>query len=830
MGRIRNAKVEMQNAGLKSRIMARQGSVNGNRRGRRSRFFVLAFAFCISTFALSPRPAFAKNGAEPLNHYGLTTLQDSTIGARLMGRFKAKGQPVFLIHDPNLGLMQGDIMRFQDKAVLVDADVWQTLNDEGALGRLKVAPMVRVQAKATVPTWETRSKLVTGLREKKAYQLGAELLKILEETFGGIPSRQQIAIVFDGTSLVLMAPDEFLDQLKYATVRRVPASGKPQFLSVMPGRIFAGRPFRWQAWAADPAEPSGQLRYSLAGDLPKGLAWDAATHTLQGTPDTAGQWRLTAEARNGSGAFDTLAFVLTVRANQAPALAHPPKPVAVAGQAWTFQAEAVDPDHEGYDVRISSPGMPSGMTFDSATRAFQWTPPDSAAGQHMVLTLHLEDPAGGRTDTAFAIKVIPASDMLWSEGIKPSLPWDTLNQGKTYTWEAGASAVAWAQQGITLTDVTGADFTGFRDGSLTLRPMEAGTHVLNFVFDVQGKRVEQAVQLPVRPDLPPRFASEVGVWRVRTGQPASYLPVAVDDAGDPVVIRAESQDAQLSWDGRRLQLEPQLPGTYAARLVAADPTGHLAGQWIAYKVERADRPTAWFLENRIEAGVSTWAITADFGTGRMGIYTPSLDRIGVQGVSGARIWPYLFFGGNLMGRANENRGRRLWIDAGLTMRMPDPKVATGGVFGRLMGEWTFPGSALGKIEFEMQGHVNQAIVVADTSNLQVIYGDAILQFAQDFTKVVDGIIKEATAKDNMVLYTRLEGWSRLGAGFWAGPGVWREEIPNAHQYYQRIGIGLRYQARLGDAMAVNSLRTGWGAGGAGWSVYWTGRVSIYSPF
>ena len=165
---------------------------------------ILTFAFCILTFAFSL--AHAKNGAEPLNHYSLTTLQDTAIGAKLMGRFKAKGQPVFLVHDANIGLQQGDFMRFQDRAVLVDANVWQTLNDEGALGRLKVAPLVRVQAKATVPTWETRSKLVTSPQEKKIYLLGAELLKILEATFGGIPSRQQISIVFDGTSLILHGP------------------------------------------------------------------------------------------------------------------------------------------------------------------------------------------------------------------------------------------------------------------------------------------------------------------------------------------------------------------------------------------------------------------------------------------------------------------------------------------------------------------------------------------------------------------------------------------------------------------------------------------------
>jgi hypothetical protein len=341
--------------------------------------------------------------------------------------------------------------------------------------------------------------------------------------------------------------------------------------------------------------------------------------------------------------------------------------------------------------------------------------------------------------------------------------------------------------------------------------------------------METAVGLPVRPDLAPRFESEVGAWRVRTGQRASYRPVAVDGEGDPVTLRATARDGQLEWDGERLRLDPGIPGTYAARLTATDPAGHTSGQWVAYKVEPAERPTAWFLENRIEGGVSTWIATADFGTGRMGLFTPAINRLGVKGPSGARSWPYLTFGGNLLGRANETKGRRLWADAGITFRMPNSKVATGGIMGRLLGEWTFPGEALGKIEFEAQGHVNQAIVVADTSKLQVIYGDAILQFAEDFNDVIHGIIREATAKDNILLYTRLEAWSRLGAGFWAGPGIWREEIPNANHYRQNLGGGLRYQARLGEAMAVNSLRLGWGSG-TGWSLYWTGRLAIHSPF
>ncbi len=127
------------------------------------------------------------------------------------------------------------------------------------------------------------------------------------------------------------------------------------------------------------------------------------------------------------------------------------------------------------------------------------------------------------------------------------------------------------------------------------------------------------------------------------------------------------------------------------------------------------------------------------------------------GPSCQRHWPYLFFGGNLMGRENEKRGRRLWVDAGMSLRFPNSKVATGGIFGRLMEEWTFPGIALSKVEFEMRGHVNQAIVVADKSNLHFIYGDIIIEFAQKYSGVVNGIIPEATARDYLVLFSRLEG-------------------------------------------------------------------------
>ena len=779
---------------------------------------------------LAAVPSHARNGFEPLNHYGLSTLEDSATGARLGIRFKAKGQPVFLVHDPNLGLMQGDIMRFQDKAVLISPDVWQTLQDEGALGILKAASLIRVQAKATVPTWETRAKLVLAPREKKAYRLGAEFLKILEENFGGSPGRDQISVVFDGTSLVLLAPSGFLDQLRYAEVRKVAAPGSPRLVSAPPARSAPERPFRWQAWAVDPSEPSGDLRYSIFGDLPKGIVWNPATHALEGIGAAEGQWRLQVEARNRAGAFDTLSFTLALHANRPPALARPPKLVAVAGQPWTYQADAVDVDHEGGQVRVLPLKMPAGMEFDAGARRFWWNVPAQHPAGQADLSLRVEDPEGGREESHFVLKVISSADLPWTRGVRLNLPWDTLQEGKAYRWEAGASAQAWAEQGITLLKVEGPDSTGFKDGALRMRPMAPGIHPLVFTFEVQGRQLEQKVDLPVRPDLPPAFASELGIWKLRLGECASYLPVAVDREGEPVQVYADiPAGSPLHWDGTRLMLRPESPGIFPARLRAVDPAGHDASQWVAYKVEPIGTRPAWYLENRLEAGFSTWTASWDLGTGRLGIFSPSLARTTGLG-RGHWQFPFLFFGGNLMGRAGELRGHRLWADLGLSLHRPSPKIATGGIYARLLGEWAFPRAAFSKIEFEFQGHVNQAILIADTSNLDIMFGNGILEFARRYAGVVEDLVHEATARDNSAFFTRLEGYSRLGAGFWAGPGLWREDMPNLHRYDQRAGGGLRYQARLGEAAVTNSLRAGWGAGGAGWSLHWSGRISLFSLF
>lgn len=775
---------------------------------------------------------YARNGEEPLNHYALIGLRDEATGARLAGRFKAKGQPVFLVHDLASGLKQGDIMRFQDKAALIDADVWQTLQAEGALEKLQAAPLVRVTAKGSETAWLSRAKQVKASEERMAYAVGAELIKVLQENFGGVPGRQQFTMTFDGANLQLLAPKEWLDQLKVVQVVKAPVTGRPRFISPPPApKLLAGENFYWQMMAVDPAEPDGKLRYRVVDALPPGLAFDPEMHAIKGRVDSAGLFAVRAEVRNSLGAQDTLSFVIEAAANRAPALAMPPKPMAFVGKPWSFAVQSVDPDHPGDAIKVQPKTLPPGMSFDSVARVFSWTPAPELAGKSGEFSLTLSDPLQAQSEHVFTLQVREASDLAWSQDIRVDLPFDTLIQGRLYTWKPGLTAMVWAEQGVKLHAVIGPDSTNYDGESLALRPRRSGTHDLLFQFQTSGGIIQQAISLPVKQDAAPYFASALSTDRIAVGQKASYQPVAIDPEGEGVTLEAYMPEGQAwRFENGRLEIDGDAPGLHVARLIARDPSGHWGIQWVSMQVEPAHRPMSWHIENRIQGGLAAWIAAVDFGMGRLGLFTPTLfDALSFNGRSG-RDWPYLFFGGNLLGHASELKGNRLFADLGFTMRLPDPKIATGGVYGRLQGEWTFPELAFSRIETEFTGHVYQALVLTDTTGIRFIFGEEGLEAAGKYEPIVRRIMDDATAKDNAVFFTRIEAFARLGWGFFAGPAAWREDFPMDKRFLQHVGGVLRYQPQWRSLLGQANMRMGWGPGGAGFDLYASWRMSFGAPF
>jgi hypothetical protein len=780
--------------------------------------------------------AVARNGSEPLNYYGLVTLSDPQVGARLAARFKSRGQPVFLVHDINAGLSRNDIMRFQDRAVLVDADVWSTLAAEGALEKLKASPVIRVQGRATSALWAQRAELVAGDRQKKTFKLGAEILRVLEENFGGAPLDDQMTLVFEQGHLTLLAAAGLMDQLTVYPVRRVEPAGNPRIISLPPdSNQFAERPFEFQVWGADPTDPAGDLEYELRGTIPPGLAWDKERHALRGTPTVPGRWAMTAQVRNAAGFRDTMPFVVRFRLNQTPIVTTSPRGTAFIGKDWVYTPQPADADHPGYALQIRPDTMPPGMAFYPEKGSFRWKPDSVLDGTRHPFGFSVEDALGARRKFLQEIRVLTEEGILVSEGVKIELPWDTLMRSRSYRWRTGAIRAAWAGQKIELDSIVGPDSTRYVNDTLYLRPMRAGIHQLDFYFTIQDIPVVQSVLLPVQEDSPPAFVTELTGWKMRSGDPSrQYRPIALDPEGERVTLTAQFPPrSPLKWDGKRVVYTPVKPGLYPARFVARDAGGKTAEQWVTFNTEREMAGAAWILENRMEGHYTAWTLTRDFGTGRLGVYTPNF----IDGYKSESYWfkkesPYIFVGGNMMGRKAEAKGRVLWTDLGLNLGIPRPGLYKGGLYMRLNGEWNFPGSPLSWVEMEMTMHVHQAMVATDSALLAKLFKDTTDIIGRDTLSkdgVLSTILRDGYRDDNMRVFFRAEALGPLGWGFYAGPALWREDLPMQERHVQWMGGAVRYRLSGSSNLLQATARVGW-TPDEGWAYYTTVRASLGSPF
>ena len=351
--------------------------------------------------ALPPAPRAAE---EPLNHYGVASIKDKQIEADFTARFNAQGRPVFLIGDLRRGVAIGDIVRFKNKVVLIDEEVWQTMKSAGVLSNMRNAPVVELSAQSTSDVWKSRADLAEG-REKIAYTLGAEFITILEDYFGKIPEKAEIGFRFEGSKMTVMAPSELLGVLRFIGK---PGGKKPEtpntqpvIVSEAPSRAFEGQPFSWALWAVDKGSPSTDLRYDVDSKLPPGLRWDERSHAITGRPEKPGSWKIKAKAFNPANRSDELTFDLVVVRNGKPRIAGEPAREISGEGGWRFQPSISDPDHLLSELKVKPFSMPEGMTFDAITQTFALRDGDASRISRMSFGLEATDPLGASDKRTF---------------------------------------------------------------------------------------------------------------------------------------------------------------------------------------------------------------------------------------------------------------------------------------------------------------------------------------------------------------------------------------------------------------------------------------------
>lgn len=248
-----------------------------------------------------------------------------------------------------------------------------------------------------------------------------------------------------------------------------------------------GRPYGSQATASGGQPP---YAWSIAsGLLPAGLALDAGSGAIAGSPVSAGNSDFVIKATDKNGASATLSCTIMVRG--ALAIPIPGVPDGLVNTAYSYTLSAIG-GAPPYSWSISVGSLPPGLTLSSAG-SLSGTP--TAAGA-FAFTVRVQDAAGVFTEKPMVMNV--------SGGLTiPACPAPVAEVGSAYASDVaaigGAPPYAWSiaggalPAGISLNAAT---------GRLSGSPSQAG--VTNFalaVVDAAARNASRSCAITVAPAL-----------------------------------------------------------------------------------------------------------------------------------------------------------------------------------------------------------------------------------------------------------------------------------------------------------------------------------------
>jgi hypothetical protein len=177
-----------------------------------------------------------------------------------------------------------------------------------------------------------------------------------------------------------------------------------------PSSVTAGQAYSFQPSASD---PDGQtLAFSIA-NLPAWASFDTTTGRLSGTPaagNVGAYSNIVISVSDGAASASLTAFSITVTATTPPPAVNRPPTISgssptsvIAGQAYSFQPSASDPD--GQTLAFGIANKPAWASFNTSTGRLSGTPAAANVGTYSNVVISVSDGTASVALPAFTITV-----------------------------------------------------------------------------------------------------------------------------------------------------------------------------------------------------------------------------------------------------------------------------------------------------------------------------------------------------------------------------------------------------------------------------------------
>jgi hypothetical protein len=418
--------------------------------------------------------------------------------------------------------------------------------------------------------------------------------------FSWIPTYEQSGVYPD---IVFMVKDpQGLSDQKSISIAVNQVDRTPIMEPVPPLTTDENKAVTYQLASSDPdKEDAGKLVYS-ATDLPEGAQLDPTTGLFSWTPtyDQSGTYDIIFSVSDGNLTNSQKIDITINHVNRPPVLDPIVNQTVDENKQLTFTISGSDPDKEDVDLlTYSASNLPTGATFDPASRTFSWTPTYEQSGVYPDVLFTVADPQGLSAEIPITIKVNHVNRPPQLEAVSPI----TAEEKQLVSFTLKGSDPDREDTGKLRYQIsnlpTGALINGV-SGEFTWTPDydQSGEYTLAAqVIDSAGTTAEQNIQITVtnvnRPPVIEALSPVTGKENTALAVRLLFSDPDKEDEGKLTVSATGlPEGAELNPITGEIKWTPtfEQSGSYAINYIVKDSFGATAEGTVTIQIENVNRP------------------------------------------------------------------------------------------------------------------------------------------------------------------------------------------------------------------------------------------------